>query len=110
MMNKRSPRLLAIFSAAALLMSSAAAYSVEAKNAAAPAAAPARPLSAPAAVYLVRDLDGYVAVFSGSSGDLLRRTDYPIAALPLADRTKLTQGIPVDSDEDLALLLEDYQS
>ena len=108
MMKKRSPRLLALFSAAALLMSGAAAYSLEEKEV--PAATPQPVETAPVPAYLVRELNGCIAVFSGDGADLLRRTDYPAAALPLADRQGLEAGIPVDSDEALAMLLEDYQS
>ena len=55
------------------------------------------------------EINGMIAVFSGSDGCLIKITDYPISSLPSADREALNTGIPVDSDEELAMLMEDYQ-
>ena len=59
--------------------------------------------------YLVRESDGIVAVYSGVSGELITAIDYPVAGLPRADRDLLSDGIAVESDDELAMLLEDYQ-
>ena len=60
-------------------------------------------------LYTVGEINGMIAVFSGSDGCLIKITDYPISSLPIADREALNTGIPVDSDEELAMLMEDYQ-
>ena len=57
----------------------------------------------------VRESDGIVAVYSGVSGELITAIDYPVAGLPRADRDLLSDGIAVESDDELAMLLEDYQ-
>ena len=59
--------------------------------------------------YLVRESGGIVAVYSGQSGELITSIDYPVAGLPRADRVLLSEGIAVESDDELAMLLEDYQ-
>ena len=59
--------------------------------------------------YLVRESDGIVAVYSGVSGELITAIDYPVAGLPRADRDLLSDGIAVESDDELAMLIEDYQ-
>ena len=59
--------------------------------------------------YLVRESDGIVAVYSGVSGELITSIDDPVAGLPRADRDLLSDGIAVESDDELAMLLEDYQ-
>ena len=58
--------------------------------------------------YIVAQYDGAVAVFSG--GELLMRTDTPVASLPKADRTRLEKGISVYSQKELKALLEDLCS
>ena len=66
----------------------------------APSGSPAEktaPVSSPAGhMYLLGENMGMVAVYDGSGG-LLRTTDYPVSALPEADRLSLSRGIGVDS-------------
>ena len=59
--------------------------------------------------YLVRESGGIVAVYSGVSGELITAIDYPVAGLPRVDRDLLSDGIAIESDDELAMLLEDYQ-
>lgn len=58
--------------------------------------------------YTVTAYEGRVAVFRGDT--LLRLTDTPVEALPKADRARLYDGIAVDSDKELKILLEDLCS
>ena len=105
-------RAISLFTAAsaALIMTVSAALSLSNTDTAPPAPLPAS-AGAPAecSLYTVGEENGMVAVFSGSDGSLIELTDYPVAALPIADREALSIGIPIDSDEELAMLMEDYQ-
>ena len=67
--------------------------------------------SAPLAEYYLRDSSGHVAVFSS------RRDKTPLAVTPIetaclrtADRAMLRGGIPVESEDELLMLLEDIGS
>ena len=71
-----------------------------------PVSAAVAEVSAP--LYTVREYMGVVAVFSPENG-LVRLTDCAVASLPEQDRLRLTEGVTVDSEEALAMLLEDYQ-
>ena len=110
MMNNLQHRLLCVLGASALLMGLAAIQDLQPRSLAASGDLPVETtVPAPAPAYLVRELDGVVAVFSGDGSELLRLTDSPVAALPTADRTSLQSGIAVADDQALAMLLEDYQ-
>ena len=67
--------------------------------------------SAPLAEYYLRDSGGHVAVFS-SRRDKTPLTVTPIetACLRTADRAMLRGGIPVESEDELLMLLEDLGS
>ena len=58
--------------------------------------------------WTIGENEGRVAVFRG--GELYMRTDTELASLPKADRTRLENGIEVDSYSELKRLLEDYCS
>ena len=114
MMNNHNTRILCVLGAYALLMGVAAVHQLQQSDAQElPHAAEtisADPLPAsllPA--YLVCEVDGLVAVFTGDGSELLQLTDSRVATLPLGDRQHLAVGIPVADDRTLAMLLEDYQ-
>lgn len=58
--------------------------------------------------YRIGALDGKVAVFR--YGDLYLKTDTAIASLPKADRSRIEEGIDIDSLKELKRRLEDYCS
>ena len=60
-------------------------------------------------LYTVREYMGKIAVYS-SDGQLLKLTSGEVASLPKADREALAKGIELDSSEQLAMLLEDLLS
>ena len=114
MMNNHTTRILCVLGSSALLMGTAAVRQLSSAPSpvliAAAETAAAEPLPAsPAPTYLVREADGWVAVFSGDGSELLRMTDSRVSALPQGDRQRLRDGIPVSDDQSLAMLLEDYQ-
>lgn len=61
-----------------------------------------------AAGYRVGVSDDRVAVFH--NGQLYLRTDTLLSSLPKSDRTKIENGIEVDSVKELKELLQDYCS
>ncbi len=114
MMNNHRNRMLCVLGASALLMGAGAIHQLQLPGAALspPSAETALAEALPAAplpAYLVREVDGLVAVFSGDGAELLRLTDSLVASLPMADRQCLAVGIPVSDDHALAMLLEDYE-
>lgn len=58
--------------------------------------------------YMITSVDGMVAVIK--DGELFMSTDTAVASLPKTDRNKITQGIWVNSKEELKSLLEDFCS
>jgi len=62
------------------------------------------------AAYILKEQDGYVAVFSSNDSRLLQMTEIPVNSLRRADRTLLETGIAADSRETLLTLLEDFNS
>ena len=62
------------------------------------------------AAYILKEQDGYVAVFSSKDSRLLQMTEIPVNSLRRADRTLLETGIAADSHETLLTLLEDFNS
>lgn len=69
--------------------------------------APAAPESA-AAPYLLKDYGGRLAVFAPEGGEPLRVYEVYTHLLPEGDVAALQQGIPVESQERLDRLLEDF--
>lgn len=72
------------------------------------AAAPAP--TEPEVLYIVRELDGYLAVFVPGSEQPVRLTDIDVRTLTDADQRSAQEGISLYSDEELAHLLEDLES
>ena len=54
--------------------------------------------------------DGYAALFQSEQARPMKVFPYPIAALPAKDQALLKQGIPIETEEDLQRLLQDYLS
>ena len=53
--------------------------------------------------------DGYAAVFQGRPGKggvVLKKTNVPLQRIPEADRGRLSEGIPVDSEQEALQILE----
>lgn len=61
----------------------------------------------PVTLYIVREYNGKIGVFS-SDGGLLRTVSVMVSALPVKDRDALTAGIHVTSFAELNALLEDF--
>ena len=114
MLNNHSTQILCVLGASSLLMGAAAIHRLQqpAPQVPPPAAetayTEALPVS-PLPAFLVCEVDGLVAVFTGDGSELLQLTDSRVAMLPLGDRQRLAVGIPVADDRSLAMLLEDYQ-
>lgn len=62
------------------------------------------------AAYILKEQDGYVAVFSSNGSQLLEMTSIPVSTLRKADRYLLESGIAADSRETMLTLLEDFNS
>lgn len=62
------------------------------------------------AAYILKEQDGYVAVFSSNGQQLIEKTGIPVRSLRQADQTLLESGITADSHEALLSLLEDLNS
>ena len=62
------------------------------------------------AAYIVKEQDGYVAVFSSNPTHLLKITDITVGNLPAGDRMLLQNGLAAHSRKDLLMLLEDLNS
>lgn len=62
------------------------------------------------AAYIVKEQNGYVAVFSSNPNQLLEITDISVGSLPAGDRSLLRTGITAGSRKDLLMLLEDLNS
>ena len=62
------------------------------------------------AAYILKERDGYVAVFSSNSETPLQITGIPVAGLPSADRALLAEGITAADRSALLRLLEDLGS
>lgn len=69
----------------------------------------ARPADAAGERYLLREMDGRVAVFyPADAGEPAMITDIRLRDLPLGDRLELTAGVSVSDYTAVARLLEDY--
>lgn len=62
------------------------------------------------AAYILKEQDGYVAVFSSNANNLLEVTSIPVSSLRQADRALLQNGIAAGSRQELLTLLEDFNS
>jgi len=62
------------------------------------------------AAYILKERNGYVAVFSSKTDQLLEMTSIPVGSLREGDQALLESGIAADSDEALLTLLEDFNS
>lgn len=60
--------------------------------------------------YLVRDVDGVVAVSDNLTGKIIEKTETQTALLPTGDRERLKKGIEVKDKKELRSLLEDICS
>ena len=58
--------------------------------------------------FCVRESGGLVAVYT-ASGELVRRTDIPVSALPKSDREALQEGIRFTSWKEVLSLLQDWE-
>lgn len=90
---------LAIFSAAVLIQSAMSDRSLAKSN----------DMNPPPA-YIVRDYNGWVAVFPYASDNPQTVTGVSVAILPERDQNMLERGISVYSDDELFTLLEDYDA
>lgn len=62
------------------------------------------------AKYLLREKDGFVAVYKSGDSRPLRTTDIETSLLRRADRAMLQKGIPLEDRAELLALLEDLGS
>ena len=60
-------------------------------------------------IYIIKELDGFIAVFDGNGG-LLKTTDINTKTLPASDRKLLKEGITVSEREELYEILSDYDT
>ncbi|MCH5304288.1 MAG: hypothetical protein J1E41_05440 [Ruminococcus sp.] len=64
----------------------------------------------PQELYVVKSDEGRIAVLDAKTGEIIKKTDTIVSILPEEDRRMLNEGIKVESDEKLRLLLEDFCS
>ncbi len=108
--TKKTMAALASLVAAAMLLTAAATALTAAPDKPEPSAALTMTQSSQSA-YLVRSVDGYVAVFDfNKPGEPITETLIRVDGLRAVDRGKLEAGIPADSYEDVLKLLEDFGS
>lgn len=62
------------------------------------------------AAYILKESDGYVAVFSGRPETVLEVTKIPVSSLRAGDRALLETGIAAADKQALLELLEDFGS
>ena len=62
----------------------------------------------PAAQYILAEHEGILGVFD-ASGELLRTVNVYVMTLPLADREALAVGIPAYSEEEMDVLVSQYE-
>ena len=63
-----------------------------------------------AAQQMLREWNGQIAVFEGNSDKPAEVYEVTVAALPKEEQERLREGIVVESEEALALLLDNYTS
>ena len=73
-------------------------------------AVPVEPPVSQAALYTIGVWEGQLAVFQSGEPEPDSVYDVFVATLPAEEQTRLEQGIPVYSEEQLTSLLEDYTS
>lgn len=71
---------------------------------------PTQPTTEKYHTYIVREHNGMVAVFQQGEDKPFKITDTYVSSLPNADRQSLSNGIQVDTKEELRKLLEDLCS
>lgn len=69
---------------------------------------PAKQVSVLYDTFCVQESGGRVAIYTGT-GELVRLTDIPVAALPQADREALREGIRFSSWKEVLALMQDYE-
>ena len=60
--------------------------------------------------FLLGNYNGYIALWKDGESKPLRVYPYSVVSLPSADQKLLQTGIPIRSQEQLQMLLEDYLS
>ena len=112
MLLRRKLTLLSLLMLSALLCSAATVQSFQMRNMARKSfpVVEEKYTSYDTAAYILKDQDGYVAVFSSKDSKLLEVTAIPVSTLRKADRTLLEVGIAADSRETMLTLLEDFNS
>ncbi len=63
-----------------------------------------------AAQQMLREWNGQVALFEGDSDEPTEVYEVTVAALPEEEQERLREGIVIESEETLALLLDNYTS
>ncbi|MBQ3202911.1 MAG: hypothetical protein IJB36_04630 [Clostridia bacterium] len=71
---------------------------------------PAKADTSPDPMYTVGEWQGQVAVFEGEQTYPKQVYDMPVSGLPPELQQRLREGVPVYSDMELSVLLEDYTS
>lgn len=66
--------------------------------------------TAPEPQFVIADWQGQVAVFVGGESYPMHIYDTAIVTLPPEEQEKLREGIPVEDEAGLSVLLEDYTS
>lgn len=69
---------------------------------------PAAADTAPDPLYTVKEWQGQVAVFEGAQTFPKQVYDMPVSGLPPQLQQRVREGVPVYSDAELSVLLEDY--
>lgn len=112
MLLKRKITLLGLLTLAALLCMTATAQSFLRREAAEKIlpVVEEKYTSFETAAYILKEHNGYVAVFSSNPNRLVEVTSIPVNSLRRADRALLEGGITADSRESLLHLLEDFNS
>ena len=60
--------------------------------------------------YIIKEYDGKIGVYKAEEKNPFQVIDIPVYLLPPYDKTELQSGIPVENEEKLQQILEDYTS
>ena len=60
--------------------------------------------------YVIKDLDGYIAVYFRGRGHPVYITSIPVVNLPSVDRESMKKGITVETRQEMIEILEDFGS
>lgn len=60
--------------------------------------------------YFLGNYGGYIALFPSEKADPVEIFPYKVSSLPPADQEKLHAGIPIETEQELVHILEDYLS